>query len=37
VKKIIDAHKGTIAVVSEPGRGTSFTICLPLAQPEDKR
>lgn len=31
VKKIIDAHKGTIAVVSEPGKGTAFTIKLRLA------
>jgi len=29
-KKIIDAHKGTISVNSEPGKGTCFTIRLPL-------
>ncbi|MGA2172531.1 MAG: ATP-binding protein [Sedimentisphaerales bacterium] len=31
VKKIIDAHKGTISVVSEPGKGTAFTISLSLS------
>ncbi|MHC4642673.1 MAG: sensor histidine kinase [Planctomycetota bacterium] len=29
-KKIIEAHKGTITVDSEPGKGTSFAIKLPL-------
>ena len=29
-KKIIDAHNGTISVTSEPGKGTSFVIRLPL-------
>jgi len=30
-KKIITAHNGSIAVQSEPGKGTSFTITLPLS------
>jgi len=30
VRRIIDEHEGTIAVLSEQGRGTSFSIVLPL-------
>ena len=30
VKKIIDLHKGTIHVESEFGKGTKFTISLPV-------
>jgi len=30
VKKIIDAHNGTMSVTSEQGKGTSFVIRLPL-------
>ena len=36
VKKIIDLHKGRIEVESEPGKGTVFTLFLPLNQPEVK-
>ncbi|MEX0803376.1 MAG: ATP-binding protein [Candidatus Binatia bacterium] len=31
VQQIISAHNGTIAYSSEPGKGTIFTICLPIA------
>ena len=33
-RKIIEAHGGTIEVQSEPGRGTKFTIRLPVSDPE---
>ena len=35
VRKIIEAHGGTIACESEPGRGTKFTIILPQWTPAD--
>ena len=34
-KKIVEAHKGNISVDSQPGRGTSFTITLPLLKEKD--
>ena len=33
VKDVIDAHGGQITVESEPGKGTSFHITLPVAGP----
>lgn len=34
--KIIKEHNGEITVESQPGRGTTFTIHLPIPQPEQK-
>ena len=31
-RKVIDAHRGTIQVVSEPGAGAEFAISIPLGQ-----
>jgi two-component system phosphate regulon sensor histidine kinase PhoR len=35
VKTVIDAHKGKIKVESTPGKGTSFTVEMPLMPEED--
>ncbi|MCE1184042.1 MAG: ATP-binding protein [Rhodocyclales bacterium] len=32
---IVDKHKGRIELESEVGKGTSFTICLPVNRPEE--
>lgn len=34
-RRIIREHNGTISLTSEPGKGTEFTIRLPLAEPKD--
>ena len=33
-KSIVEAHGGSIACISEPGKGTTFTVRLPVEQPQ---
>ena len=33
VKAYVDMHQGTIDVTSQPGKGTSFIVCMPDTQP----
>ena len=35
VKAIIEAHAGNVIVRSEPGKGSTFTVCLPLKNLDD--
>jgi len=34
-KRLAEVQNGSVCVTSEPGKGSSFTVSLPLAQPEN--
>jgi len=34
VQHVLDAHKGTVTVVSEPGKGSTFSLRLPISAPD---
>ena len=34
VKRIVEAHEGTVTVDSEPGKGTEFVVRIPAAPPD---
>jgi signal transduction histidine kinase len=36
VKAVIDSHKGSIVLESEPGQGTTFFVRLPVLAEGDK-
>jgi signal transduction histidine kinase len=36
VRQIVAAHGGTLTYTSEPGKGTTFAVTLPLALPEEE-
>jgi two-component system, sensor histidine kinase and response regulator len=36
-RRIVEAHQGAIAAQSEIGKGSIFTVCLPVASPEEKQ
>jgi signal transduction histidine kinase len=34
VKAVVQAHRGHVEVLSEPGKGSTFTVCLPFPSDE---